>query len=55
LRLFGSLGEEGSIWDAPRFIPLLWLLAFPWVAFPPPTGSMSASSTIIRYKKNKVF
>jgi hypothetical protein len=23
LRLFGSLGEEGSICDAPRFVPLL--------------------------------
>jgi hypothetical protein len=25
----------------------------PWVPLPPPTGSISASSTIIRYKKNK--
>lgn len=53
LRLLGSRGEEGSICEALRFAPVLWPPVLPWVPLPPPTGSISASSTIIRYKKNK--
>ena len=53
LRLLGMRGEAGSIWDELRFVPLLWPLLVPWVPPPPPTGSISASSTIIRYKKEK--
>ena len=37
------------------FVPLLSPLFVSWVLLPPPTSSLSASSTIIRYKKAKTL
>jgi len=48
-----ELCRSGVQVGCTTFVPLLSPHFVPWVPLPPPTSSLSASSTIIHYKKAK--